>query len=118
MRNIKLRTLIEDKHELLTSKKIKLTEEYAFTNPMRIYDIEEIEARLERLNIPYVLAEIETTFNDPPRYKRGYVLFTEKLKNILRIHFADGTFEKVEVANLGTIGNTYNGKFITRIEYL
>lgn len=75
-KNVKI---IFDSHELL-GVQIFIREMDAFTDPMSIKDIEEIEYNLEKRKIPYVLAQVETTMRDDDdnqRYKRGYVLFTQ-----------------------------------------
>lgn len=74
-KNVKI---IFDSHKLL-GVDIFIREMDAFTDPMNINDIEEVEYNLEKRKIPYVLAQVETTMrddNDNQRYKRGYVLFT------------------------------------------
>ncbi len=77
-KNVKI---IQDSHKLLGTK-IFIREMDAFTDPMSMGDIEEVEIGLERKKIPYVLAEVETTMGDEKgehRYKRGYMLFTENV---------------------------------------
>jgi hypothetical protein len=75
-KNVKI---IEDSHDLL-NQKIFIREIDAYTEPMSMGDIEEVESRLERNNTPYVLAQVETTLVDDAgeqRFKRGYMLFTQ-----------------------------------------
>lgn len=77
-KNVKI---IADSHKLL-GVKIFIREMDAFTDPMTMAEVEEVESGLERKRIPYVLAQVETTMFDEGgegRYKRGYMLFTENM---------------------------------------
>lgn len=69
-------TIIEDTYNLL-KKGVRIHKQFALTLPMSILDIEVWEERLEKLAIPYVLAQVDTNLTHPARYKRGYMLFVK-----------------------------------------
>jgi hypothetical protein len=57
-------------------KSYEFTDHYQFNDPMSINDVEFFEDILKKQNTPYTLTQLETTNDDPPRYCKGYVIFT------------------------------------------
>lgn len=78
MKNI---VVIEDKNNLLNNG-IKIDLEYALVHsPMNIVEAEDWEDRLDKMNIPYVLAEVKMKAFDSenkPKWLTGYVIFLKK----------------------------------------
>ena len=72
--------------ETTATEKIAIAEKNLYAGPMPIADIEDIEDRLIKLKIPYVLIEAETTLPietreeaGGQRYARGYFLFVTQV---------------------------------------
>lgn len=78
MKDVKI---IEDANKLL-NKTVKIDIESALIQePMSMYDIEEWEGVLERMNLPYVLAEVtvkNTNKSIKNKWETGYMLFLTK----------------------------------------
>lgn len=75
--------IIEDKHKLIQQYNKKnrdyISETKLFNEPMDIQSIEKFEKKLEKQDIPYVLAEVSmrSDVEGKGKWIRGYCIFTD-----------------------------------------
>lgn len=81
--------VIEDAHELLDKKQVRITENHLFVGPVKIQDAETWEMRLAKQKTPYVLVQAETTIpvddskeTSEIRFSKGYFIFVKEESDV------------------------------------